>query len=221
MKDQYFEQRLHMVEFQIKDRGIKDKRVLEAILKVPRHLFVPEHYVHEAYEDYPLPIGRGQTISQPFIVAAMTEALKLTGNERVLEIGTGSGYQAAILAELSGEVYTIEREAPLMERAKDLLRKLGYKNIHFKVGDGTLGWPEEAPFDRIIVTAAAPEIPPPLKDQLAVSGIMVIPVGERYNQVLLQVKRKEKEVFDIKELFECAFVPLIGAYGFNPEVSDF
>lgn len=209
-----------MVEYQIKNRGINDKKVLDAVMKVPRHLFVPDRYINEAYQDYPLPIGKGQTISQPFIVAAMTEALRLKGEERVLEIGTGSGYQAAILAEISKEVFTIEREPLLMEKAKNLLKKMGYKNIHIKIGDGTLGWPEEATFDRIIVTAAAPEIPPPLKEQLAISGIMVIPIGERYNQVLLRVKRKDPEIFDVDELFECAFVPLIGAYGFHSETFD-
>lgn len=206
-----------MVEYQIRRRGVKDRRLLEAMLRVERHLFVPPEYAHEAYEDYPLPIGKNQTISQPYVVAAMTDALELKGHERVLEVGTGSGYQAAVLAELSREVYTVERDEDLMGKAKNLLFRMNYKNIHFKVGDGTLGWEEKAPFDRIIVTAAAPEIPPPLKDQLSVGGILVIPIGERFSQVLLRVKKEEEEVFEVEELFECAFVPLVGLYGFHTD----
>jgi protein-L-isoaspartate(D-aspartate) O-methyltransferase len=216
-EDSLSHKRRLMVTEQLEERGIRDKRLLEVMNKVERHLFVPEEFKNEAYEDYPLPIGRGQTISQPYVVAAMTEALELKGDEKVLEIGTGSGYQAAILAELTREVCTIERDEVLFERAKKILKKLGYKNIKFRMGDGTLGWPEEAPFDRIIVTAAAPEIPPPFRDQLKEGGIMVIPVGERFGQILLKVK-KRGDAFDIEELFECAFVPLLGAYGFREEV---
>ncbi len=221
MKDPYFKKRHEMVEYQIKARGIKDERILRSMLSVPRHLFIPEKFSCEAYEDYPVPIGKGQTISQPYIVAAMTEALELEGDERVLEIGTGSGYQTAILAEIVKEVFTIEREKALLDRAKEILDRLGYKNIRYKLGDGTLGWPEEAPFQRIIVTAAAPEIPPPLKDQLAESGIMVLPVGERYNQILMKVIKRKDQVFEVKELFECAFVPLVGEYGYKEDLYGF
>lgn len=201
------------METQIKMRGVKDPRVLQAMSKVPRHLFVPEEYRNHAYNDYPLPIGYGQTISQPYIVAAMTELLELKGDEKVLEIGTGSGYQTAILAELAGKVYTVERIPQLLERAKQVLSSLGYTNIHFKLTDGTLGWPENAPFDRIIVTAAAPDLPQPLIDQLAEGGIMVIPVGSRYLQTL-KVVVKTGNKLRVKRVMECTFVPLIGEYGY-------
>ncbi|MCD6382312.1 MAG: protein-L-isoaspartate(D-aspartate) O-methyltransferase [Candidatus Hydrothermae bacterium] len=207
-----------MVEYQIVGRGVRDRGVIEAMLRVPRHLFVPPPHREEAYNDYPLSIGRGQTISQPYMVAVMTEALELKGDEKVLEIGTGSGYQTAVLAEIASEVFTIERDPLLAERARELLESLGYKNIHFRVGDGTLGWPEEAPFDRIIVTAAAPSIPKPLREQLRVGGIIVIPVGGRYGQTLVKGKKVSDEKMEIEELFECAFVPLVGEYGF-PESS--
>lgn len=204
-----------MVEEQIIARGVKDPRVIEAMLRVPRHLFVPRALQEEAYNDYPLPIGRGQTISQPYMVAAMTEALEVNETHRVLEIGTGSGYQAAILAEIAREVYTIERFEELAERAERLLKEvLGYENVHVRVGDGTLGWPEHAPYDRIMVTAAAPEPPPPLLDQLQSPGIMVIPLGDLMGQMLTRViKDREGEVRQ-EELFPCAFVPLVGKYGF-------
>ncbi len=203
-----------MVERQIVARGVRDPRVIQAMLKVPRHLFVPEPYRSEAYQDHPLPIGYGQTISQPYMVAAMTELLELTGDEKVLEIGTGSGYQAAILAELAREVYTVERIPELLEQAKQVIESLGYTNVHFKLADGTLGWPEHAPFDRIIVTAAAPDIPQPLIDQLKPGGIMVIPVGSRYLQTLTKVIKKPNGKLQVKELFGCAFVPLIGEFGY-------
>lgn len=185
MKDPFSEQRLALVE-KIRRHGIKDPRVLEAILKVPRHLFVPKELIHEAYVDAPLPIGEGQTISQPYIVALMTEALELDENSKVLEIGTGSGYQAAILAEIAKEVYTVERIPSLKEKARKVLDALGYENIKFKVGDGTEGWPEYAPYDAIIVTAGAPEIPKPLVEQLKVGGRLVIPVGDELTQRLLK-----------------------------------
>lgn len=214
LQDLYRVARERMVETQIKARGIKDERVLQAMRKVPRHLFVDPALRDQAYGDYPLPIGEGQTISQPYIVALMTEALELKGQERVLEIGTGSGYQTAILAELVLWVYTIERHAFLQERAKRILFELGYRNISFKIGDGTLGWPEVSPFDAIIVTACAPQIPPPLIDQLAEGGRIVIPVGDEFSQMLVKgVKRGG--VLHTKNLEPVRFVKLIGAYGFK------
>ncbi len=203
-----------MVDTQLIPRGIKDKRVLEAMRKVPRHLFVPESIRHDAYEDMALPIGDGQTISQPYMVASMTELLELKGDEKVLEIGTGSGYQAAVLSELSKEVYTIERIPSLAEKAKKILRDLGYNNVYVIVGDGTKGYEEKSPFDRIIITAAAPVIPQPLKDQLKDDGIIVAPVGERFSQILIRLKR-QKGAFIEEYHFPCVFVPLIGEYGWK------
>lgn len=213
-KDLYRITREKMVETQIKARGIKDARVLQAMLKVPRHLFVDEALREQAYADTPLPIGEGQTISQPYIVAVMTEALELKGTERVLEVGTGSGYQTAILAELSLWVYTIEKHAILLEKAKKILFSLGYKNISFKLGDGSLGWKEVAPFDAIIVTAAAPQIPPPLVDQLSDNGRIVIPVGDEFSQVLIKGVKKEGKLYT-QSLEPVRFVKMIGAYGFK------
>ena len=172
-----------MVETQIKARGVKDPRVLSALLKVERHRFVPEEYLGSAYSDQPLPIGEGQTISQPYIVALMTELLELKGNEKVLEIGTGSGYQAAVLAELAKEVYTIEIIEPLASTAKDRLLELGYQNVKVKAGDGYLGWPEAAPFDAIIITCAPDHIPEPLVEQLKEGGGMVLPLGEHKKEL--------------------------------------
>ncbi|MCC6048342.1 MAG: protein-L-isoaspartate(D-aspartate) O-methyltransferase [Thermodesulfobacterium sp.] len=203
-----------MVETQITARGINDERVLKAMLKVPRHLFVDEALRDQAYGDFPLPIGEGQTISQPYIVALMTEALELKGNERVLEIGTGSGYQTAILAELALWVYTIERFPTLLERAKKVLKELGYKNISFKLDDGTLGWKEAAPFDAIIVTAASPDIPPPLVEQLAEGGRIVIPIGDEFSQTLIKGVKKGGKLHT-KALEPVRFVKLVGAYGFK------
>ena len=213
-KDLYRIAREKMVETQIKARGVKDTRVLEAMLKVPRHLFVEEALRDQAYGDFPLPIGEGQTISQPYIVAIMTEALELKGNERVLEVGTGSGYQTAILAELALWIYTIEKYSSLLERAKNILIKLGYKNISFKLGDGSLGWKEVAPFDAIIVTAAAPKIPQPLIDQLLEGGRIVIPVGDEYSQVLVKGIKKDGKL-RTQTLEAVRFVKLVGAYGFK------
>ncbi|MGC8871657.1 MAG: protein-L-isoaspartate(D-aspartate) O-methyltransferase [Caldimicrobium sp.] len=213
-KDIYRVARERMVETQIKARGIKDERVLKAMLKVPRHLFVPSSLRDQAYGDFPLPIGEGQTISQPYIVALMTEALELKGKERVLEIGTGSGYQTAILAELATWVYTIEKYSTLQEKAKAILFELGYKNISFKIGDGTLGWQEAAPFDAIIVTAAAPEIPLPLIEQLAEGGRIVIPVGDEFSQVLVKGIKKGGTLHT-KSLEPVRFVKLVGEYGFK------
>ncbi len=215
MKSDPFElARKKMVEQQIISRGIKDKRVLNAMMKVPRHLFVSKNLMNQAYEDHPLPIGEGQTISQPYIVALMTEALGLKGNEKVLEIGTGCGYQTAILAELCDRVYTIERIPSLSIRAKDTLTHLGYDNVEFKVGDGTLGWPEAAPFDGIMVTAASPKIPQPLIDQLAMGGKMVIPVGDRLTQDLLLIERVPEGIKKTS-LGGVRFVDLIGKWGWQ------
>ena len=205
-------QRKRMVDEQLVPRGISSPGVLEAFMRVPRHLFVPEAFGMEAYADHPLPIGEGQTISQPYIVALMTECLGLKGGERVLEIGTGSGYQAAILAEICGRVYTVEREKVLSERAAKALAEQGYGNISYKTGDGTLGWEEEAPFDGVIVTAAAPDVPEPLKTQLAEGGRLVIPVGDRFSQTLVVV-RKTSRGYEIDRICGCVFVPLVGEHG--------
>lgn len=203
--------RRRMVEKQIIARGIEDDRVIQAMLKVPRHRFVPEKYRHYAYSDTPVPIGHGQTISQPYIVALMTEALNLSSADRVLEIGTGSGYQAAILAEIAKEVYTIEIVEPLGRGAEKLLRDMGYDNIEVMVGDGYLGWPEHAPFDRIIVTCAPTEIPQPLIDQLKEGGIMMIPVGTAGFQYLYRVKKYMGEA-ETEEVIPVSFVPLTGPH---------
>lgn len=196
-----------MVGAQIEARGIKDKRLLDAMRRVERHRFVPEPVRHLAYEDNPLPIGSGQTISQPYVVAVMTEVLELQGNEKVLEVGTGSGYQAAILAELSREVYTIEILPELAGRAEKLLQELGYKNIKVKCADGYLGWQEYAPFDAIIVTCAPERIPQPLIEQLAEGGRMIIPVGKGFQELKLLVKTKGRLVE--KSILPVMFVPMI------------
>ena len=201
-----------MVKTQLIPRGIKDEGVLDAMKKVPRHLFVPESSRHNAYEDMALPIGEGQTISQPYMVAVMAELLELKGDERILEIGAGSGYQAAILAELAKKVYTIERITSLADGALKLLASLGYENIQVVVCDGTKGLSDKAPFDRILVTAAAPEIPEPLVSQLNEGGIIVAPVGDRFSQVLIKGK-KEKGLLVKEQHTSCVFVPLIGEYG--------
>ena len=198
--------RQRMVEDQIRARGIRDPRVLAAMAKVPRHRFVPESQVESAYEDTPLPIGEGQTISQPYIVAYMTEALALAPGARVLEIGTGSGYQAAVLAELVAEVYTIEIVPVLAARAARTLRELGYKNVHVRDGDGYLGWPEHAPYDAVIVTAAPDHVPQPLVDQLRAGGRLVIPVG-RGTQDLLVLEKRDKSLHEVARL-PVRFVPL-------------
>jgi protein-L-isoaspartate(D-aspartate) O-methyltransferase len=203
-----------MVRTQLIPRGIKDERLLRAMRKVPRHLFVDESIQYKAYEDMALSISEGQTISQPYMVAIMTELLELKGNEKVMEIGTGSGYQAAVLAELAKEVYTIERFETLVQKTQEKLRSLGYINIYVKVGDGTLGWPEEAPFDRIIVTAGTHRIPEPLIQQLSQGGIIVAPVGERFAQQLLKVKKSEDSLSE-EYYTPCVFVPLVGKYGWD------
>jgi protein-L-isoaspartate(D-aspartate) O-methyltransferase len=208
--------RLKMVEEQIILRGIKDPRVIAAMKKVPRHLFVEEALQSQAYNDYPLPIGEKQTISQPYMVALMTEALQLKGKDKVLEIGAGSGYQTAILAEMAEKVFSIERIRSLAIKARQLLYELGYYNAEIKIFDGTFGWPEEAPFDAIIVTAGAPEIPQPLLDQLAIGGRLVIPIGDAYVQDLIRVTKTEEGVKK-EDLGGCRFVKLIGRYGWENE----
>ena len=200
-------ERRRMVEVQIRGRGVRDPRVLAAMAKVPRHLFVPETMRASAYADEPLPIGEGQTISQPYIVAYMTEALRLRGGERVLEIGTGSGYQAAVLAELAAEVFTIELVEALSLRAQRALGALGYRNIRFRVGDGAAGWPEAAPFDAIIVTAAAAQVPGELERELGPSGTMIVPVGTLFQELLL-VRRGSRGTLR-KRLLAVRFVPLV------------
>ncbi len=211
--------RKRMVEEQLIPRGIKDPRVLNAFYKIERHKFIPENLRNTAYADFPLPIGEGQTISQPYIVALMTECLDLTGKEKVLEIGTGSGYQTAILAELAGEVYSIERFESLAERAQTILGDLGYKNIKIKVGDGTMGWEEARPFDRIIITAASPKVPLPLIDQLTDNGKLILPLGESFSQVLTLVEKKDGKLKSI-DVCGCVFVPLIGKHGWSNKKDD-
>jgi protein-L-isoaspartate(D-aspartate) O-methyltransferase len=208
--------RLKMVGEQIVSRGIKDPRVIAAMKKVPRHLFVEEALQSQAYNDHPLPIGEKQTISQPYMVAIMTEALQLKEKEKVLEIGAGSGYQTAILAELAEKVFSIERIRSLAIKARQLLYELGYFNVEIKIFDGTHGWVEETPFDAIIVTAGAPDIPQPLLDQLAMDGRLVIPVGDAYVQDLMRVT-KTKEGIKKEDLGGCRFVKLIGKYGWEAE----
>jgi protein-L-isoaspartate(D-aspartate) O-methyltransferase len=198
-----------MTDSQIRARGVRDPLVLAAINKVPRHLFVPEGMRGWAHADEPLPIGQGQTISQPYIVAYMTEALGLQGGERVLEVGTGSGYQTAVLAEIAREVWTIEIVESLALQARSILDSLGYANIHYRVGDGSGGWPESAPFDAVIVTAAAASIPGPLEDQLAVGGRMIIPVGTDFQELFLV--HKEKTGLRRERLLAVRFVPLVKA----------
>lgn len=209
MKVDYEELREKMVEDQIEARGVTDELVLDAMRKVPREEFVLERDRKYAYTDNPLPIGNGQTISQPYIVALMTDLLNLEGDEKVLEIGTGSGYQAAVLAEIVDEVYTIEIIKSLSLKAQEVIDELDYDNIHFKVGDGFIGWEEHAPFDGIIVTCAPDEIPQPLLEQLADGGRMVIPVGERLPQDLEVVEKRDGEVY-IKSITAVSFVPMTG-----------
>jgi protein-L-isoaspartate(D-aspartate) O-methyltransferase len=208
----YQSDRKRMVEKQIARRGIKDERVLEAFRQVPRHRFVPKERRKFAYSDGPLPIGSGQTISQPYIVALMTDQLRLTGEETVLEVGTGSGYQAAILAELAGHVHTIERHENLAAEARDRLEKLGYDNVTVHVGDGTLGLPEQAPYQAILVTAGGPKVPPALLEQLDQEGRLVMPVGGHSGQ-MLEVWTREGEEYTSESITPVAFVPLRGEHG--------
>jgi protein-L-isoaspartate(D-aspartate) O-methyltransferase len=201
-------QRAAMVEQQLHARDIRSPRVLDAMRRVPRHLFVPEAQRGQAYEDHPLPIGHDQTISQPYIVAFMTQAIDVRATDRVLEIGTGSGYQAAILGELAKEVYTIEIVAPLAERARATLASLGYRNVHVRTGNGYLGWPDRAPFDRIMVTAAPDDVPPALVEQLKTGGLMAIPVGAVYQE--LRVLRKTATGLETLATLPVRFVPMTG-----------
>ncbi|HXF75664.1 MAG TPA: protein-L-isoaspartate(D-aspartate) O-methyltransferase [Methylomirabilota bacterium] len=201
-----------MVERQLRQRGIKDERVLAAMGRLPRHSFVPERQRSSAYEDRPLPIGEGQTISQPYVVAFMTERLELRGGERVLEIGTGSGYQAAVLAELAAQVFSIEILPKLSERAKKILAELGYRNIELKVGDGFYGWEEKAPFDAILLTAAAPKIPDPLWRQLKEGGRLVMPLGDAVGREQKLIRATKKAGQPVIENFTAVlFVPMTGA----------
>jgi len=203
-----------MIEGQLADRGIRDQRVLNAMLTVPRHLFVPQTERIYAYQDRPLPIGQNQTISQPYIVALMTELLLLQEGDKVLEIGTGSGYQAAVLGQLAGEVHTIERHADLAALAESLLREIGADNVQVHIGDGSLGWPQSAPYDAILATASAPSAPQPLLEQLAVGGRLVLPVGGARQQTLQRWVRNEGG-FDHEDITPVAFVPLIGEHGWS------
>ncbi|HOP36117.1 MAG TPA: protein-L-isoaspartate(D-aspartate) O-methyltransferase [Syntrophales bacterium] len=215
--DPYEKMRKKMVDSQLRSRGVRDERVLRAMEKIPRHLFVEEGLRDQAYSDHPLPIGERQTISQPYIVALMTEALSLEGTEKILEVGTGSGYQAAVLAELADRVFSIERIAKMADRARRILGALRYSNVLIKVGDGTYGWKDEAPFDGIIVTAGAPKVPETLVAQLAVGGRLVIPVGDRFTQTLFRVVRRSEEPGDVvkEDLGGCRFVDLIGDHGWK------
>jgi protein-L-isoaspartate(D-aspartate) O-methyltransferase len=207
-------EREKMVEEQLLRRGITDERVLETMRRIPRHRFVEEGLQHRAYGDHPLPIGEEQTISQPYMVGLMTSLLELTGREKVLEVGTGSGYQTAVLAALSRRVCSIERLPRLAERARKLLESLGHANVWSRVGNGALGWPDEAPFDRILVAAAGPSVPPPLVEQLAEGGRLVAPVGEEENQTLTLVERRGGEV-RTRAMGECRFVKLVGKYAWQ------
>jgi protein-L-isoaspartate(D-aspartate) O-methyltransferase len=197
-----------MVATQIEARGVRDGKTLAAMRAVPRHEFVPPALVGEAYEDHPIPIGHGQTISQPYIVGFMTEALSLHGGERVLEVGTGSGYQAAVLSRIAAQVYTIEIVAPLAEESAERLRRLGYANVHVRAGDGSLGWPEEAPFDAVIVTAAAPRVPEPLKLQLRDGGRLILPLGDDSQELV--VVTRQGESFVERRVLPVRFVPMTG-----------
>jgi protein-L-isoaspartate(D-aspartate) O-methyltransferase len=211
--DPFFAQRQSMVESQLRARGTRDERVLAAMLRVPRHEFVSPEYRDQAYEDHPIPIGEGQTLSQPYIVAIMLEALALNASDAVLEIGTGSGYQTALLAEMTRQVYSVERHASLARTAQATLACLGYTNVEVVLGDGSHGLSERAPFDAIVVSAAAPQIPPPLIEQLREGGRMAIPVGPAHAQEL-QLVRKQAGQPVVETLEGCRFVPLIGSEGY-------
>ena len=214
--DWFESQRKKMVKEQIINRGVTNPLVIKAMEKVPRHKFVPEELIQRAYDDTPLSIGHGQTISQPYIVAYMTQALRLVGGEKVLEVGTGCGYQAAVLAEIASDVYTIERIPELAQKAEQNLSSLGYKNVHVKIGDGTLGLEEFAPYDAIIVTAGGPDVPTSLIKQLRIGGRLVIPVGEyKFSQRLIRITKGINEKINKQDLIDVLFVPLIGEEGWT------
>lgn len=214
MSEELRSARRNMISQQIISRGVRDPHVLDALLAVPRHIFVPPTNRMHAYDDGALTIGHGQTISQPYMVAIMSEALRVEPHHRVLEIGTGSGYQTAVLAEIAAQVFTIERHADLAEDARMLLEELGYSNIRFRQGDGSLGWPEDAPFDRIVVTAGAPAVPEDLTAQLSDGGLLVIPVGGRSVQELYRYTRRRGEM-EGERITSCRFVPLVGEEGWS------
>ncbi len=205
-----------MVEEQLRGRGIKDERVLRIMAAVPRHLFIDPTFLSRAYSDHALPIGQEQTISQPYMVALMTQTLGLTGDEKVLEIGTGSGYQTALLAELAARVFSIERIPEIGIAARERLTGMGYSNVIFRIGDGTMGWREMSPFDRVIVTAGAPHVPSFLEEQLRIGGWGIVPVGDASNQSLVRVTRSDAGLGE-EVLCSCTFVPLIGREGWSPE----
>jgi protein-L-isoaspartate(D-aspartate) O-methyltransferase len=213
-EDRFARQREAMVKEQIASKGIRDPRVLDAMRRVPREKFVPSSELPEAYADTPLPIDCGQTVSQPYMVALMTECLELQGHERALEIGTGSGYQTAILCLLCDSVYSVEKHPELSDKASLVLQEVGCTNFRLTVGDGTKGWPEYAPYDAIIVTAGAPDVPAPLMEQLAIGGRLVIPVGDAYSQVLRKIVRTQ-EGYESNNVCGCRFVPLVGEYGWT------
>jgi protein-L-isoaspartate(D-aspartate) O-methyltransferase len=217
--DLFKKPRLEMVETQLIGRGITNQRVIEAMRLAPRHLFVEEALRYKAYEDYPLPIGEKQTISQPYMVAVMCEHLGLKGDEKLLEIGTGSGYQTAVLSLLAGQVYSIERIAPILFRARKTMESLGAHNVALKVGDGTIGWADFAPFDAIIVSAGGPETPKPLLEQLAVGGRMVIPVGGEFGQILRTIVNDGRGYKTLEDT-PCTFVRLVGRYGWPEDGLD-
>lgn len=217
MRD-YAISRRKMIDEQLIKRGITDPGVLKAMGEIPRHLFVEEAFHPKAYNDTALPIGEGQTISQPYTVALMTQALELRGRESVLEIGTGSGYQAAVLGKLTRYVYSVERIEKLARRARKLLDTIGCAHVNIRVGDGTTGWKEKGPFDRIITTAGAPEVPPSLLAQLEVGGILVIPVGDADEQTLVRVRRVGEDTYEREMMIDCRFVPLIGAEGWERDM---
>jgi protein-L-isoaspartate(D-aspartate) O-methyltransferase len=210
----FSEERFSMVESQLRQRGIRDERLLAAMSKVPRHEFVSQQNWNEAYADHPIPIAEKQTTSQPYMIAAMIQAAQIKPEDRVLEIGAGSGYQTALLAELASQVFAVERYASLAEAAQKTLERLGYRNARIVTGDGSLGLPEAAPFDAIVVSAAAPRIPQALIDQLAVGGRLLIPIGESDQQLLQLVQRNTDGTTSVRTLEGCRFVPLIGEQGF-------
>lgn len=214
MKD-YTISRRRMVEEQVVARGVTDQRVINAMLKVPRHMFVEEALAGKSYQDAPLPIGEKQTISQPYMVAVMSEALMLDGSETVLEVGTGSGYQAAVLALLADRVFSLERIPSLARRARKVLDSNGFSKVNIRLADGTLGWQDMAPFDAIIVTAGAPQVPQEYLNQLAVGGRLVIPVGDRESQVLMRITRVSENDYKHEKMLGCRFVPLIGSQGWK------